>query len=634
MGAISSPALAQPAAPAAQPLPKELCLACHGNAGFTVDGPDGKPRPLSVDSDKFEHSVHGDRQCTDCHTNITQVPHPPTPVVVDCVSCHQKQLAVAQQGGNSKEAATLGFVAKQIDDFMHSIHAQPSSTDQSHTNATCYNCHDAHYVSAPGTPVWSAWRMNLPNTCGKCHAPELAAYTTSIHGILLLQNQVSTAPTCADCHTSHQIANPVLSSTRLVITQNCGNCHKEQLQTYLASYHGQVESLGYAYTAKCFDCHGSHAIQLVEDPRSTVFPTNRLATCQKCHADASAGFVTFQPHGNSDDFQHYPYLWLAAKFMFLLLTGVFAFFWTHSALWFYRSYKERKARGEDPELYTLGLPEGVQQPYYQRFPVMWRIAHLIFLLATMSLVLTGMAVRYADTFWAPVVARMFGGPRIMAMVHHFSAATFLAVFFVHVVIMTIRLARKRGSFSWFGPDSLVLRPQDLFDAFAMFRWFFGFGPRPVFDRWTYWEKFDYWAVFWGVTIIGGSGAMLYFRVAVAKILPGYVFNLAMIFHGEEAVLAAVFLFTVHFFNNHFRPDKFPLDTVMFTGAYKLDEFKREHALEYKRLVESGELESHRVAPPSRAMTLGSRALGFTLITIGLVLLALVMIGLIGNAGGL
>jgi cytochrome b subunit of formate dehydrogenase len=395
----------------------------------------------------------------------------------------------------------------------------------------------------------------------------------------------------------------------------------------LASYHGQVEKLGYGYTAKCFDCHSNHAIQLVDDPRSTVYPANRLATCRKCHTDASAGFVTFEPHGNSDDFQRYPDLWLASKFMAALLTGVFAFFWTHSALWFYRSYKERKARGESPELYVYPLPQK-EQTYFQRFPVVWRIAHLIFLLTTMTLVLTGMTVHYADAFWAPAVARMFGGPQIMAIVHHTCAAIFLTVFAIHVVIMSVHLARKRRTFSWFGPDSMVIRWQDFIDAFAMFKWFFGYGPRPVFDRWTYWEKFDYWAVFWGVTIIGGSGAILYFRVAVAKILPGYVFNLAMIFHGEEAVLAAVFLFTVHFFNNHFRPDKFPLDTVMFTGAVSLEEFKREHTVEYDRLVASGELESHRVPAPSPAMALGSRILGFTLITIGLLLLALVLIGLI------
>ncbi|MDH4326258.1 MAG: cytochrome C, partial [Betaproteobacteria bacterium] len=165
-----------------------------------------------------------------------------------------------------------------------------------------------------------------------------------------------------------------------------------------------------------------------------------------------------------------------------------------------------------------------------------------------------------------------------------------------------------------------------------FAWFVGRRPRPAFDRWTYWEKFDYWAVFWGMAIIGGSGMMLAFPGATAAVLPGWALNVATIVHGEEAILAAVFLFTVHFFNNHFRPDKFPLDIVMFTGAVPLEEFRREHGLEYQRLVAAGELERHLVDAPSHAMTLGSRILGFTLIAIGLVLLVLVIIGISGRMG--
>jgi len=632
---------AAPGAQAAPKIPAEMCLACHGTEGFAVPGPDGTMRSLFVNKDRFEHSVHGGRQCVDCHTNITQVPHPPTQVQVSCVNCHESLWATAQKEGKTKEFATLGFVASQINKFMNSVHARPSRADQSRTNATCYNCHDAHYVYPPGAPVWAEWRMNLPNTCGKCHTQELAAYATSIHGREVLQNHNPKAAICADCHTSHDIENPVLSSTRLVITKNCGSCHEEQLQTYMATYHGQVNTLGYAYTAKCFDCHGFHTIQRVDDPRSTVFPANRLATCQKCHANTSPGFLTFQPHGNAHDFEHYPYLWLTAKFMALLLAGVFAFFWTHSALWFYRSYKERKARGGSPELYydiwsfrpEPRLEQPGEQPWFQRFPIVWRVAHLVFLLTTMTLVLTGMTVLYPNSFWAPAVARLFGGPQMLAIVHHTCAAIFLTVFALHIVYLAVRLGLRRRPFHWFGPNSLVVRWQDFRDALAMFKWFFGFGPRPVFDRWTYWEKFDYWAVFWGVAIIGGSGATLYFRVAVAKVLPGWVFNVATILHGEEAVLAAVFLFTVHFFNNHFRPDKFPLDTVMFTGAVTLEEFKREHTVEYARLVETGELERYRVPGPSPAMALGSRILGFSLIAIGLLLLLLVLVGFITHLWG-
>lgn len=632
--------LGRAAAQTAAKIPSEMCLICHGNPGFEVKAADGSVRSLYVDKDKFQHSVHGDRDCVDCHTNITSAPHEPVQVQVSCVNCHESLWKTTQAERRSDQYPALGLVVQQIAKFMGSVHAQPSSADQSRTNATCYNCHDAHYVYPPGTPIWQAWRLDLPNTCGKCHTRELAEYATSIHGFLVLEGHLPGAATCADCHTSHDIANPALTSTQLVITRNCGSCHEQQLQTYLATYHGQVNTLGYAYTAKCFDCHGYHTVQLVSDPRSSVYDGNRLATCRKCHANASAGFLTFEPHGNANDIVHYPYLWLTAKFMTLLLAGVFAFFWTHSALWFYRSYKERRHRASEGELYhnpvtfdpaAPNVPHEAV-PHFQRFAPIWRIAHLIFLLTTMTLVLTGMAVRYPGSFWAPVVAGFFGGPRTMALVHHTCAAIFLTVFLLHILYLAVRFARRHRPFQWFGPDSLVVRWQDLDDILAMFRWFFGVGQRPVFERWTYWEKFDYWAVFWGVAIIGGSGASLYFRYAVASILPGWVLNVATILHGEEALLAAVFLFTVHFFNNHFRPDKFPLDTVMFTGAYTLEELKREHGVQYERLLKTGELERYKVPAPSPAMALGSRILGFTLIGIGLVLLLLVAIGFFGHVG--
>jgi hypothetical protein len=134
-----------------------------------------------------------------------------------------------------------------------------------------------------------------------------------------------------------------------------------------------------------------------------------------------------------------------------------------------------------------------------------------------------------------------------------------------------------------------------------------------------------------MAIIGGSGFMLWFPSVIAAVLPGWIFNIATLIHGEEAFLAAVFLFTVHFFNNHFRPEKYPPpDIVMFTGTVPLEEFKHEHTLEYQRLLESGELKKYLVDAPSRPMTIGSRMLGLTLIGFGLTLLVLVVIGFVGN----
>jgi cytochrome b subunit of formate dehydrogenase len=615
-------------------LTAETCLACHGDPGFGVRRDDGTMRSLYIDRDKFLLSVHGKRNCVECHKQITEVPHGPIArVMVSCVQCHEQLWAQAQKEHKTQENAQLGMVVTMINRYMNSVHARPRVEDQSLTNATCYNCHDAHYVYPYGSPIRAAWRLNLPRTCGNCHKPELELYSTSVHGQEVLQKHNAGAAICSDCHTTHDIQSPERPSVRLVITQNCGGCHENELKSYLETYHGQVTTLGYAYTAKCFDCHGSHTIQRVSDPTSKVNPIHRLQTCRQCHKDATPGFATFQPHATTSDLARYPYTWIASKFMSGLLLGTLAFFWLHSALWWHREYRDSKTHRLRPHLVTAELPRSEPTVYYQRWSSIWRIAHLGFAISLIALVFTGMTLFYADSFWAPVVQRAFGGPQVTGVVHRIFAVAFVAIFLLHLVYVAFRIAPQWRTFDWFGPYSLIPNLEDMKDIYAMFRWFFGLGPRPVFDRWTYWEKFDYWAPFWGVTIIGVSGAMLWFKTLTASLLPGWVFNIATIFHGEEAFLAAAFLFTVHFFNNHWRPENFPLDIVMFTGAVPLEKFKREHTLEYDRLVRTGQLKKYIVDAPSGPMTLGSKILGFVLTGIGLILFILIMAGFVRDVWG-
>ena len=609
-------------------LTNETCLACHGQQGFE---PALKPEPGGIPmvlKDRFLGSVHGKRQCIECHTNITKVPHEKVVVKVSCVNCHRDLLETAQEDNNPEAIAKLSGVVQMIGRYMKSIHAQPSKDDQSRTNATCYNCHEAHYIYPKGSPNRNWWRLKLPYACGACHTKELEDYKTSVHGVEALQNGNPKAAICSDCHTTHDVQDVSLDSTRLLITKNCGNCHSEELKSYTGTYHGQVNTLGFAYTAKCFDCHGSHTIKRVDDPASSVHSNNRLQTCQKCHLDATAGFAKFQPHANDHNLVRYPYTWLASKFMLLLLGGVFTFFWTHSALWYYRELRDHQQNKSRPHVRTDALKGNSGEPvvYYRRWPVIWRIAHLCFAICVIMLVLTGMTLLFADTVWAPIISKLFGGPRVTGNVHRFFAASFVGIFCWHIAYIFLRIGRNWKTFRWFGPDSMIPNLSDLNDAIGMFKWFFGLAPKPQLDRWTYWEKFDYWAPFWGVTIIGTSGAMLWFKGLVATYLPGWVFNVATIFHGEEAVLAAGFLFTVHFFNNHWRPDKFPLDIQMFTGVMTLEEFKREHLVEYNRLVASGELSKYLVDAPSQPLTRASTILGFTLMACGLLLLAMVING--------
>jgi len=625
LSAFSAPVQAEPSDPK---LASDRCLKCHGKEGFSRDDATGEPRNLHVTADAFKDSVHGGQDCVNCHQDIVKVPHRKgIERKVGCVQCHMELWEEAQASGTTQENARLGVVVEQIESYMGSIHARPSMADQSRTNATCYNCHDAHYVEPIDSSVGAEGREKIPQICGQCHEKVLETYKTSVHGMEVASGNANAA-VCSDCHTTHDIEKPHQVSGRLAITENCGNCHQDNLESYLGTYHGKVTRLGYGETAKCYDCHGSHGIRRVEDEASKMHVNNRLETCQTCHEDATAGYIDFHPHGTNDDFGTYPEMWLASKFMIGLLLGTFSFFWLHSVLWFYREYKDRKQGKNRPHVLTEAIPAG-GKTYIRRFNKWWRLAHLIGALSIMTLSLTGLTVLFAESSWAPVVMKLLGGPASAAFIHRIGAIGFMGVFFVHLVYFAIRIGRNWRTFEWFGPNSLVPNWQDLNDAIAMFRWFFGLAPRPVFDRFTYWEKFDYWAPFWGMTIIGLSGLMMWFPAVTAAYLPGWVFNVAAIVHGEEAILAVVFLFTVHFFNNHFRPDKFPQDITMFTGRVPLEIFKHEHQREYDRLVASGEIDKYLVDVPSVPFTRASKVLGTILITIGLSLLTLVALGFLG-----
>ncbi len=608
-------------------IPNKKCNKCHDDEDDKTYEYDegmlaGTERNIYVPSEKIKKSVHGKQNCNGCHTNVTlrKGEHDEyLPLTVGCIECHQKNLE-EQKGKPDPKHERLSVVMKQVDSYMHSVHAQPNIADQSKTNATCHDCHDAHNIGKLGSESRADHRLKNPEVCGKCHEEQKQAYQTSIHGKEVLENKNSDAAVCSDCHTTHNISSTDKDKTKLNITKNCGSCHDKSLKTYLSSYHGQVSRLGYAHTAKCFDCHGSHDLKKVDDPTSKVHLDNRLETCNKCHDDAPEGFLSFNAHGDASNFENYPFIYLTTKFMEWLIIGVFLFFWTHVILWGYREFRDRQqGKGYIPPLTEDTV-------YFRRFSSTWRVLHLLFALSTMTLALSGSTLLFSHTAWAPFIIGLMGGPEVEAIIHRTAGTIWLSVFIIHFGTAMYNIASNYKSFRWFGPTSMIPNWQDARDVVAMFRWFFGKAERPSFDRWSYWQKFDYWAPFWGAAIIGFSGILLFAPTITAIILPGFVFNIATIIHQEEALLATIFLFTVHFFNAHFRPDKFPMSTTIFTGSIPLDEFKHEHHLEYERLKASGELEKHLVKKPSRLVRTGSNMLGILLIMAGLTLLALVLIG--------
>jgi cytochrome b subunit of formate dehydrogenase len=263
--------------------------------------------------------------------------------------------------------------------------------------------------------------------------------------------------------------------------------------------------------------------------------------------------------------------------------------------------------------------------YVRRFGPLERLQHLGLFVAFLGLAATGLPLLFSDAVWARPLAQLVGGFGVTSVVHRIFATLLIVIFAIHVAWIGARLLRGERGLLW-GPTSLVPQPRDLVDLYRHVRWFLRRGEKPAFDRYAYWEKFDYWAVFWGMLIIGSSGLMLWFPEFFARFLPGWVFNVALLVHGEEALLAVGFIVTIHFFNSHMRPGKFPMDMVMFTGVVPEREYARERPLEYARLKSTGALESRLAVPPDATFVRRARLGGAVAIVVGLMLFVLILVG--------
>ena len=250
--------------------------------------------------------------------------------------------------------------------------------------------------------------------------------------------------------------------------------------------------------------------------------------------------------------------------------------------------------------------------------------HAVLFSTFLGLAGTGLPLRFSQSLWARKFAGGVGGFGAILFFHKFCAIILTLAFLVHVKDIVQRgiLNREKGIF-W-GSTSMVANWKDAKDLFGHMRWFVGLGPRPQFGRYAYWEKFDYWAVFWGMIVIGFSGYAMWFAPFFAHFLPGWALNAVLVIHSEEGLLAILFIFSIHFVNTHLRPDSFPMDMVIFTGVESEEEFKEKRPLEYARLVEEGKLEERIGEKPAAWQLNFSRVIGFTAISIGLILLVLTL----------
>lgn len=593
------------------------CTDCHGGAKTFKAGPHNEGLPLKLlcsncheaEDKLYKRSIHGiwyergdteSASCVDCHGghDILASSNPKSRTSKfnlhkTCATCHQKKAVLESHNIADKEA---------IAQFVDSIHGRALLVDGLVVAPTCNDCHGTHDILPHTHPDSKISKEHIPKTCGKCHVLVESVYNQSIHG-QLVKARDARAPVCNTCHTSHQISQPFAPEFRLKSDRMCGKCHMDRLKRYRETFHGKALALGRQQVAACYDCHGHHDIQKSSNPLSYISDERRLETCRKCHPKASKAFAGYIVHADYTDKHGYPALYYTFLFMTLLLVGTFIFFAIHTALWLFRSAVLYMSDSKAFRIQKSQIRADEEQ--YVRFRPKDRFLHGLLIISFLLLVITGMPLKFFDAQWAKWLFHLMGGQNVLAVLHRAGALIMVFCFTVHVSDVlyhfsagwrkfknpeTGRISLRRILHVITGPDSPMPNLQDLKDIVAHNKWFLGKGKKPQFDHWTYWEKFDYLAVFWGVAFIGMSGLIMWFPEFFTRFLPGWIINVAHIVHSDEALLAAGFIFTFHFFNVHFRPEKFPMDPVIFSGRISKSELVHERERLWKRWLAEGELE--------------------------------------------
>ncbi|MCL4558354.1 MAG: cytochrome c3 family protein [Deltaproteobacteria bacterium] len=606
------------------------CLACHGVRT------EGIPY---VDEGHFESSVHNELACTDCHDSIKVLPHPeklPAPncgrchgdieaqyknsihgqavkngisKAAHCWSCHGKHDILAATNPSSTVypqnlPSTCGTchnseeMAKEYNIpvstpyqlYEKSIHAV--ALKEGLPAATCSDCHGSHNILPMNITASTISKANIPRTCSQCHPDEYKNYIQSSHW-KAFQQGIQNAPVCTDCHAEHAILskdNPSSPIYPLNVPKTCTDCHGRvqlaesfglpavKLSSYMKSFHGVMIEGGSVIAANCASCHRAHKILPPSNPESSVCACNLPKTCGQCHKGITRADVKHLKdiHGAMGvskgiiDLIRKLYIYLISVTVIGMLVFVYADFIRKII----NKEKERIIKLDD-------------KGDYVRFTPSERAMHTVHLFAFFVLAYTGFAHHWPDYWWSAWLTHMDNG-LVRAWIHRISGVVLLGVFVLQFALMMVT---ERGK-----EQLKALMPvfDDVKGAIGMFLYNIGLtDKKPAFSRFTPFEKFEYWALVWGNTLMGITGMALWFTTGTLALLPKWYLDLFILIHFYEAILATLAILIWHLYWVVFDPIMYPYNPSIFTGKLSVNIMEEEHPLESTGHVSKGEPESNK-----------------------------------------
>jgi len=533
---------------AAGPAPAAECTSCHDQGA------------------KLEKSAHKGLPCDTCHDSHEKYPHPANIPKPECVTCHQDQAV----------------------DYASGVHglARKSGNEGAPDCALCHG--SAHELLSPKS---QAFRAAVPDTCGMCHSEVVEQYRASVHG-QALANGITQAPLCTDCHGEHKIikhtdeASPV---NPLHIRDTCGSCHgdvrltqrfglpTDRLVSFDSSYHGLAAKAGSQTVANCASCHGVHNILPSSDPKSTINPKNLPKTCGQCHPGAGTRFAISQVHvaeGRGEP----PMLRWVREFYLLLIPVTIALMLLHQGGDFIRKlvrlrFQGRAVRVQAERPAARGAERGAAAAAHGELRMLpfERVQHAVLALSFLTLVWTGFALKFPETWWARPLLVMEGAHSVRSIVHRVAAVVFMAISLTHLVSLIVN-RKLRAHWMEMLPNRNEPR-----EALSNFAYNLGLGAEPP-ERspHSYVEKVEYWAVVWGAVVMASTGLLLWANNLAMRLLPKSWLDVATSVHFYEALLATLAIVVWHFYSVIFDPDVYPLNTAFLTGySVKKNEQSRE-----------------------------------------------------------
>jgi cytochrome b subunit of formate dehydrogenase len=586
----------------------EECADCHD--GQHADVP-------VVTQEMIEFSVHEGTDCEECHEDAEMDTHEDGLERVDCSLCHEDEAEVyVKHGllmvgvdedipscadchgtheilessdedsqvhplnmpdtcGNCHEDVALTrdhkFLPKHpVESYRASVHGKATKGGR-YKAATCNDCHStdgtAHRILSPGDLESRINHFVIPKTCGQCHEAIEKDYWEGIHGQLTARGETE-SPVCTHCHGEHRIISPDDPTSPVSHSQvaeaTCAPCHESaalnekygipagRLASFIDSYHGLKSKAGDATVANCASCHGSHRILPHTEESSSIHPANLQVTCGECHPGISEELALSKIHV-SGGFRMAGWPDFFAVMYMIIITLTVAGMLTYIALDFRRQVRE------------------VLQAEQVRRMTRWEVGqHTVLLVSFIFLVVTGFALRFSDSWWAALLFGREGGFPLRSTIHRVSAVVLVLLSLAH--LFYLRGTRGREFMRDIFPSL-----DDLFHLRQMIRYFLGWTEqRPRFGRFTFGEKFEYWALVWGMIVMTVTGTMLWFDNYVVKVLPKGVLDVMLVIHYYEAWLATISILVWHLYSTVFNPKVYPMNPAWLTGKMPVEQFRHEH----------------------------------------------------------